>query len=132
MSREVRRVPANWQHPKRLYERRGEIVEEYRPMMQGSFEDAVKSFHENVEEWVKGYRLWQEGFCDSYDGRHTKAEKFKHWLESIEEDRARWKFSGDYQELAKKRYETGLCSWADVEGEPPCYPNPDDYMPEGD
>lgn len=136
MSREIRRVPANWQHPKIIrtvvYQNQG-ITEEYRSMNQGSFKDAVNEFHERIEEWMKGYHLWQQGFYEDYAGkRFTKEEKMKEWKDHIIAERKSKRFTNDYCAEELRKYETGICSWEDVGGEPPRYPNPDDYMPQGD
>lgn len=60
MGREVRRVPADWQHPKNDSGR-------YIPLHgRGSFasEDA---------EWSEGWQKWQEGLCRNYgDGERWK------------------------------------------------------------
>lgn len=133
MSREIRRVPANWQHPKRIIERRGEILEEYRPMSQYSYEQAVKDFHERVEEWMEGYRLWQEGKFKHYKGKTvTKEEAMQEWKQYNADERKKYKFSSDYRATDDRKYDTGLCCWEDVKGETPQYPNPDDYMPRGE
>lgn len=58
MGREVRKVPANWQHPKRFNEHRGE--ETYVPLYPSGY--AVRAA-EWDEEWAK----WQEGLRRSYD-----------------------------------------------------------------
>ena len=50
MGREIRRVPANWEHPKT--ERHGRM--DYQPMYDERFEDAVR-------EWKDGYAKWESG-----------------------------------------------------------------------
>lgn len=52
MGREVRRVPANWQHPKR---ENGSFI----PLLGGSF--AVAD-----QEWNEGHAKWQQGLCEQY------------------------------------------------------------------
>lgn len=53
MGREVRRVPANWQHPQK---EDGKYVPLYKG---GGFESAEA-------EWNEGYAKWQEGLCEQY------------------------------------------------------------------
>lgn len=59
MGREVRRVPADWQHPKEWNEYRQRF--EYRPMHDSS------SFEDADSEWMEGWRNWQRGLQD--DGK---------------------------------------------------------------
>lgn len=66
MSREVRRVPANWQHPKNA----GGY---YKPLYPGEW------FEQLVTEWDEGNAKWSEGFRECYSGQadwvaHTKAD----------------------------------------------------------
>lgn len=70
MSREVRMVPADWKHPK-------DSGRQYRPLINGRYEDALKEFEEvELPEWLEGRDLWYiEG-------------KVKHWngdLQSVED-----------------------------------------------
>jgi len=53
MGREVRRVPADWQHPKAFNSHRGETV--FVPLNDG----ARRSYADEAEEW-------QEGLCEHY------------------------------------------------------------------
>lgn len=51
MSREVRRVPANWEHPK---DEREHLI----PLLGGSFKERAAKWDEEAEQWNKGfYRL---------------------------------------------------------------------------
>jgi hypothetical protein len=64
MGREIRRVPANWEHPRRKCEHepwRGGCDEAkahggecYQPMNDDDFDTALA-------EWLNGYRLWKRG-----------------------------------------------------------------------
>jgi len=56
MSREIRRVPPNWEHPKKetFDYRTGQTVERYQPMYDGSYTAAM-------DEWIDGYMLWKSG-----------------------------------------------------------------------
>jgi len=138
MSREIRRVPANWQHPKGIYKRIDSgcyvFKEEYRPMNQGTHEDAIKSFEENVKEWMDGWRLWSQGLYLDYGSKKKVpiAKKLKEWEQDLIEERKKYKYTDDYRAAEMMKYRTGICSWEDVNGDLPRYPNPDDYMPEGD
>ena len=65
MGREIRRVPANWEHPKQ--ERYGD--DRYQPMHDERFEDAVK-------EWKDGFAAWERGERPSY---YTREEECEFW-----------------------------------------------------
>lgn len=58
MGREVRRVPANWQHPK---DERGHFI----PLHDGRY---LGGFAARDAEWMEGWRQWQNGFCDDWKG----------------------------------------------------------------
>lgn len=60
MGREVRRVPAWWQHPK---DRRG-----YVPLF-------GRSFRKEVEEWAEGAAKWEEGMVRDWSVRGAVAWK---------------------------------------------------------
>lgn len=60
MGREVRMVPADWQHPKYPDDhwdvpRRGRYI----PLYEGGFA-------EREREWMEGWQKWQEGLCRNY------------------------------------------------------------------
>jgi hypothetical protein len=55
MGREVRRVPANWQHPKN---EKGK----YAPLYDG------KDYERRVREWDEGAAKWAEGLRDDFNG----------------------------------------------------------------
>lgn len=141
MGREIRRVPANWKHKRqialrnRLDSRGPRVVEEFKPMYQHtSYSEAVKEYQIELADWLKGYDKWQEGiYWNSYDNTETPiADAFKKWMESIDEERKKYSSGGDFREEEYKKYESGVCNWEDIAGEPPRYPNPDDYMPTGE
>lgn len=48
MGREIRRVPSNWEHPKKG------LDGNYIPLYDSSYEDAA-------DKWIKGFLEWQEG-----------------------------------------------------------------------
>jgi hypothetical protein len=52
MGREVRKVPANWQHPKGS---NGKFIPLY-----------GRSFIKALAEWEKGYQKWQEGLRENF------------------------------------------------------------------
>lgn len=56
MGRVVRRVPKDWQHPKkRTYDYRiGRQVESYQPMFD-------RPFAEKMDEWYEGWKAWENG-----------------------------------------------------------------------
>ncbi|MDY6957649.1 MAG: hypothetical protein SVK08_00695 [Halobacteriota archaeon] len=65
MSREVRMVPANWEHPKTEDGR-------YQPMHNESYKQALM-------KWVKGWFKWQKGFYE--DINHDWLPKKTDWNE---------------------------------------------------
>lgn len=137
MGREIRRVPANWQHPKYIkthyYRGEGYVAKEiYKPMYDDDYDESVKEYEHELKEWFEGHKLWSEGYYIDYSGnKKTKKECFDEWLESIENDRKKNGFREDYRLEEKMKYETGHCLYSDVVGEVPTYPDPDDYMPIG-
>lgn len=58
MGREVRRVPADWQHPK---DERGTYIPLYEWGCHGDFEQLDA-------EWMEGWRKWQDGLCEAGGG----------------------------------------------------------------
>lgn len=132
MGREIRRVPQNWQHPKRIVEKsNGAIEEVYRPMLgHTTFEEAVEEFHKELAEWMAGYRLWQEGEYKSYDGKQEGRDfVLERWANDLEKERKKYGFPDSYRAADTLRYTTGMCQWKDINGEPPRYPDPDGYFP---
>src|SRR5438477_11630229 len=105
MSREIRRVPANWKHLKRIKKQfhpsEGDRVEEqYRPMHDNTtFQEAVKEFEKSVKEWMEGYELWQKGYYKRWDGEEQTLEQFFKWaMDYIDEERKKYRFGEDYCE----------------------------------
>lgn len=76
MGREVRRVPADWQHPKAWNSYRGEDT--YIPLYEGDFGGGYEAL---AAEWDEGRAKWQEGLCRSYG-------EGERWVPIDEEDRA--------------------------------------------
>ena len=62
MGREVRRVPADWQHPKQeaLDWRTGLVVEKYKPLLPGEL------YRPRVEEWDEECAKWKAGWRPEY------------------------------------------------------------------
>ena len=57
MSREIRRVPANWQHPTYRTERWGRgIIETFKPLLDGSFAKVSAEWDEKSAAWDRGER----------------------------------------------------------------------------
>lgn len=71
MGREVRRVPANWEHPKNA---RGHYI----PLFGGSF-------RKELAEWEEGARQWEKGLVTDGEGGwepkppDTKSSTYKGW-----------------------------------------------------
>jgi hypothetical protein len=62
MGREVRMVPADWQHPKAWNAIRSE--EHHIPLYEGGFGGGYEA---QAAEWDEGWRKWQRGLCRQYD-----------------------------------------------------------------
>lgn len=52
MSREIRRVPATWKHPK---DSRGNYI----GLLNGIYQ-------EHLNDWNEGYEMWQKGLCEQW------------------------------------------------------------------
>lgn len=70
MGREVRRVPANWQHPKieRPNLRRGVMEKRFQPMFDRPFAPAMR-------EWIAAWEAWDRGERPDY----AKDETMPYW-----------------------------------------------------
>lgn len=70
MGREVRRVPANWQHPKieRPNYRLGIMEESYQPMFDRPFGPAML-------DWYEAWQAWERGERDEF----SKGETMPYW-----------------------------------------------------
>jgi len=72
MGREIRHVPANWEHPKRISKYSGR--EEYRPLFQHDFIIAYKCFKKELKEWYQEQAEFENGKVFSYaDETYSKA-----------------------------------------------------------
>lgn len=74
MGREVRRVPANWQHPKisKPDFRTGMMVESYQPMFDRPFAPAMR-------EWYESWQAWDRGERPDYAGEDTIGMPYWEW-----------------------------------------------------
>lgn len=56
MGREVRRVPPNWQHPKKesFSYRTGRVEENYQPMKDNDYDSAMKEWLDELAAWLAG------------------------------------------------------------------------------
>lgn len=68
MSREVRRVPANWQHP----EQEGHYDGRLQPMHDQSFASAMR-------EWIAGWDAWERGERPSYCSDENRDIPYWEW-----------------------------------------------------
>lgn len=58
MGREIRRVPPNWEHPKRerFDMRTGRTVEDYQPLYDRAFAPKMREWFEEWQKWERGER----------------------------------------------------------------------------
>lgn len=90
MGREIRRVPPNWQHPKKEYANaydRGRV--DYRPLRDRPFAPAMR-------EWYAGWEAWERGerpdgcLCDSYFDWYGGPPDPDHYRPEWDEADATW------------------------------------------
>jgi hypothetical protein len=104
MGREIRRVPANWNHPRQTAERVGKP--QYRGMLQGDFAADYAEWERDLGKWFANKNTYDaSGEWLGYNGKMTQA---------TEEQRTQYP------------------TWELFAGAPPNPPNPYDYMPTGD
>jgi hypothetical protein len=101
MGREIRRVPADWEHPKEQkgqYEYGRFVVKEvYKPLYDASF-------NESAQEWLDELALWVKGeHSDQKDPRY-EAEKYPKTIRGYAE------FAGDFPRVEYYRPE-----WTEAE-----------------
>lgn len=84
MGREVRRVPADWQHPKQGVPDwlTGMMVERYVPLHGGDWAEAAR-------EWDAEREKWERGEFPDYASEESRAMPYDEW-------NGRRPFSGDY------------------------------------
>lgn len=75
MGREVRRVPADWQHPKEKKPdwRNGRMVECYKPLFPG------ERYQSSVDEWDNGCAKWKRGEFPDYADETNKKMAYEQW-----------------------------------------------------
>lgn len=76
MGREVRRVPADWQHPKQQVPdwRTGRMVERYKPLYPGErYQPAVDEWDEECAKWKAG---WRPEYCTDAESRAMTYEQY--------------------------------------------------------
>lgn len=109
MSREVRRVPADWAHPKEFNPYRGCEVD--RPLLSSTYADSFADWRQHdLPEWLEGYDQWQAGNLRDYDNGGYKPI--------------------DWEEFAKDPRTKSIRTYEDWAGACPTAPNPADHMPE--
>lgn len=94
MGREIRRVPANWQHPKQ--DRYGD--DRYQPMYDERFDDAAK-------EWKNAFAAWERGERPDYASEENKVLEYWEW-ENPPPDRAYYRPYSDEEATWVQAYET--------------------------
>lgn len=72
MGREVRMVPANWEHPK--YDaNHPEVVNKGRTFLVGQYVSKFKeSYNQAVIDWNDGKNQWENGLCPTYSSTGPK------------------------------------------------------------
>lgn len=76
MGREVRRVPADWQHPKNDVpdHRLGMMVSRYKPLHPGEdYQPRVDEWDDECAKWKKG---WRPDYCDDAESRAMTYEQW--------------------------------------------------------
>lgn len=75
MGREVRRVPADWQHPKEWkWDARGNLVERYKALYEG------QKYQARVDEWDEECAKWKAGWRpDHCTDPESRAMCYEQW-----------------------------------------------------
>ena len=76
MGREVRKVPADWQHPKHNVRewRTGRMVERYKPLLPGErYQPEVDEWDEECAKWKSG---WRPDYCTDPKSRSMTYEQY--------------------------------------------------------
>lgn len=76
MGREVRRVPADWQHPKEEVPdwRTGRMVERYKPLFPGDrYQPRVDEWDAECAKWKAG---WRPDYCTDAESRAMTYEQY--------------------------------------------------------
>ena len=77
MGREIRRVPWNWEHPKKEVPnyRTGRMEESFQPLYNHPFEEAA-------DEWLKEFHAWESGKdndCDEHEAKEGHRVYYWEW-----------------------------------------------------
>lgn len=116
MGREVRRVPADWQHPKeQKFDRRGQFVESYKPLFGGSWSEAAR-------EWDAEREKWERGEFPEYSSEESRQMPYDQWS-------GRRPYSGDYMPDWPAEQRTHFMMYEDTsEGTPisPAFASPEE------
>lgn len=142
MSRQLRRVPANWEHPKYYIENRHEIT--YYPMRQGWGQYRIKEWEQSLNDWNYDRELWNIGVVDTYLdlGLEDRINNFAKGLMTVDmlmarsimvyqRERKQYGYGETYHGIDQYKMENGVFRFEDENGTPPAPPNPNDYMPYG-
>ena len=75
MGREVRKVPANWQHPKEFrWDHLGNRAEQYKPLFPGErYQPEVDEWDEECAKWKDG---WRPDYCTDPKSRSMTYEQY--------------------------------------------------------
>lgn len=142
MSRQLRRVPANWQHPKYYNDHRREIL--FYPMYQG-YMGRVAEWRKELTTWRYKRELWAKvgvvetfldvGFEDNpsdfAEGLMLISTYMERCIMTYQRERAQYHYGENYHAEDQFKMEHGLFRFEDEYGYPPAPPNPNDYMPYG-
>lgn len=110
MSREIRRVPANWNHPKTdIVDRNWEL--RYQAMMQIDYNETYSEWEKEVSDWKKAFDIFSSGVEMELSVLNDHCE-YETKVVVNTDDNAYDAFVSHY-------------------GEPPTPPNPAYYMPTG-
>ena len=74
MGREIRRVPPNWEHPKkeRFDMRSGQMVEDYQPLYDEAFAPAMR-------EWIQNWEAWEAGTHEDFAEHGAECPNYWDW-----------------------------------------------------
>lgn len=73
MGREVRRVPADWQHPKEWTAGTRGLEERYKPLFPG------ENYQARVDEWDDDCAKWKRGEFPDYADADDRAKTYEQW-----------------------------------------------------
>ncbi len=81
MSRQIRRVPASWQHPEQINQYSNK--KEYRSLMQWDYKEELKEFYEELEVYYKEYEEFEDGEIfwewEEYETSKEKWTTYEDW-----------------------------------------------------